>query len=99
MTTESDPQAADSLRIRIRPAPSAADFRQLHQALVSQLPDLSDNWWRRVREATKRRSDDELKLLRAEAEHRLQHEDRRRQKAVLEVIFRMLGFISGKRDS
>ncbi|MGE0431111.1 MAG: hypothetical protein AB7K09_17940 [Planctomycetota bacterium] len=78
------------------PTPTPADFRLLREALVAQLPQLADSWWRRVREATKRASNDELLLLRAEAENRLQHEDRRRQRAVLDLLFRVIGFFIGE---
>ena len=64
-----------------RPGPTIGDLRQLHNALVTQLPELSANWWRRVRQASREQAVDRLKLLQAEAHNRLDHEERRRRVA------------------
>ena len=64
------------------------EFRKLKLALVDQLPrSVATSWWRRVRQAANAGSEDALQLLKAEAKARLDHERRRQQQAVLDVLF------------
>ena len=74
-------------------SPSEAEFRRLHLALVRQLPGLAPGWWRRVKAAVRAGKPAALQFLAAEARSRLDHEDRRRQGAVLRVLMTVLGLM------
>lgn len=73
------------------PMPTTTELRDIHAALVKQLPNLATRWWGRVQRAVEDYDEDSLRLLFAEAQNRLEYDQQRQGMAIIRSILRLLG--------
>lgn len=70
-----------------------SELSDIKTALINQLPELAESWWRRVRKelAKDEPSETVLKLLMAEAQNRIDHASQKVGKAILRTLIRLVG--------